>query len=181
MRSARGRAIKRRGRKGTIRESDFYRTIFETTGTAMIIIEEDTTISMVNSEFTRLWGYAKEEVEGKSWTEFIAKEDLERMLEYHQRRRIDPESVPRSYEFRGIDKNGNVRDVRITISMIPGTKKSIASLLDITDLKKGRKGGEEGGGEIQSAGREPERCHLQPRCEGKHFLYQPGRGEDVRI
>ncbi|MEM2363924.1 MAG: PAS domain S-box protein [Candidatus Bathyarchaeia archaeon] len=136
MRSARGRAIKRRGRKGTIRESDFYRTIFEMTGTAMIIIEEDTTISMVNSEFTRLWGYAKEEVEGKSWTEFVAKEDLERMLEYHQRRRIDPESVPRSYEFRGIDKNGNVRDVRITISMIPGTKKSIASLLDITDLKR---------------------------------------------
>lgn len=133
---ARGSAGKRRGRKGAIGESDLYRTIFETTGTAMVIMEEDTTISMVNSEFARLWGYAKEDLEGKSWTEFVAKEDLGRMLEYHRRRRVDPESVPRSYEFRGFDKNGNVRDVRITISMIPGTKRSIASLMDITDLRR---------------------------------------------
>jgi len=30
---------------------NLYRTIFETTGTAMIILEEDTTVALVNTEF----------------------------------------------------------------------------------------------------------------------------------
>ncbi len=47
-----------------LRESeDKYRTIFETTGTATVIIEEDTTISLANKEFEKLSGYSKEEVE----------------------------------------------------------------------------------------------------------------------
>jgi CheY-like chemotaxis protein len=56
-----------------------YRTIFENTGTATLILEEETTISMANSIFERLSGYSKEEVEGKkSWTEFVAKKTLRR-------------------------------------------------------------------------------------------------------
>jgi PAS domain S-box-containing protein len=53
-----------------LRESEStYRTIFENTGTATIIIEEDTTISLINGEMERLSGYSREEVEGKmSWT-----------------------------------------------------------------------------------------------------------------
>jgi len=117
-----------------------YRTLFETTGTAMIVIEGDMTISLANREFEKLSGYSKEDVEGKKqWTEFVAKEDLERMLEYHRQRRINPESAPGSYMFQGIDKNGNVRDILITISMIPGTGKSIASLQDITPMKQAEK------------------------------------------
>ena len=36
-----------------------YRTIFENTGTAMVIIEEDTTIGFANNEFFRLTGYSR--------------------------------------------------------------------------------------------------------------------------
>jgi PAS domain S-box-containing protein len=68
-----------------------YRTIFENTGTAMAIIEEDTRFCLVNSEFARLSGYSPEELQGKkSWTEFVSEADLARMQEYHRRRRIDP-------------------------------------------------------------------------------------------
>lgn len=42
-----------------------YRMLFETTGTAMIVMEEDMTISMANREFEKLSGYSKEDVEGK--------------------------------------------------------------------------------------------------------------------
>jgi len=114
-----------------------YRTIFETTGTATIIIEEDTTISLANTEFEKLSGYSKGEIEGnKSWTEFVVEEDLERLKEYHRVRRIDPNAAPRNYEFRFIDRQGNVRDIVLAIAMIPGTKKSVASLLDITERKR---------------------------------------------
>ena len=110
-----------------------YRTIFETTGSALAIIEKDTTISLVNEEFERLSGYSKKEIEGKkSWTEFIVKEDLDKMLQYHKLRRIASDDAPKSYEFRYNDAGGNVRDVLLNIALIPHTKKSIASLLDMT-------------------------------------------------
>lgn len=113
-----------------------YRTIFEHTGTATVIIEEDTIISLANTEFEKLSGLAREEIEGKkSWTEFVEKDDLEKMREYHSLRRIDPQSVPVFYDFRFIDRNGTVKNIHLDIGMIPGTKKSVASLLDITERK----------------------------------------------
>lgn len=114
-----------------------YRTIFETTGTATVIIEDDMKLSLVNTEFEKLSGYSKEEVEGKeSWTEFVVKEERERMKENHRLRRIDPNAAPTSYEFQLIDKTGKVRDILLTVNMIPGTKKYVSSLLDITERKK---------------------------------------------
>lgn len=55
-----------------LRESEGrYRTIFENTGTAMVIIKEDTTIFLINGKFEKILDYSMDEVEGKkSWTEF---------------------------------------------------------------------------------------------------------------
>ena len=114
----------------------YYKTIFENTGTASVIVEEDSTVSLVNAEFEKLWGYSKEEVENeKKWQEFVADDYIQNMEEYHNLRRINPELAPRTYEFKFIDKYDNVKDVLMTIAMIPGTKKSLASILDITDKK----------------------------------------------
>jgi len=78
-----------------------YRTIFETTGTATMVVEKDNTISLVNTEFERLSGFAKAEIEGrKTWRDFIAEADRERMQTYHLLRRVDPDKAPRNYECR---------------------------------------------------------------------------------
>jgi PAS domain S-box-containing protein len=118
-----------------LQESEkFQKTIFETTSLATIIIEEDTTISMVNNEFEKLSGYSKEELEGKmSWTVFVVKEDLTRMKEYHQQRRIDPDTTLKQYEFLFINRKGIVRNILLHVDLIPGTKKSVASFLDFTE------------------------------------------------
>jgi len=73
-----------------IKESEEkYRTIFENTGTATVMLKKDKTISLANSIFEKLSGYSKSKVENKkSWTEFVVKEDLERMKKYHYDRRI---------------------------------------------------------------------------------------------
>jgi len=122
-----------------LRESESrYRSVFENTGAATMIVEEDTILSTVNKEFEQLFGYSKEEIEGgKSWTEFVAKEDLERMKEYHRLRRIDSTSAPRNYEFRFVDRYGAVKDILVTVDVIPGTNKSVASFMDITERKLG--------------------------------------------
>ena len=126
--------IEHRQAEAALQESEEkYRTIFENTGTVMLIIEEDMTISLVNSEFEKVSGYSKAEIEGKkNWTEFVTKEDLEKMQEYHHLRRIAPDSVPKRYEFRPLDRQGNILNAVIAVEMIPGTKKSIVSFMDIT-------------------------------------------------
>ena len=113
-----------------------YRTVFENTGTAMIIIEEDMTISVTNRQVEQLSGYSKEEIENKmKWTELVIPEDLERMKEYHLLRRKEKGSALTSYEFSFRDKLGGIKNIWLKIGMIPGTKKSVASLTDITDRK----------------------------------------------
>lgn len=114
-----------------------YRVTFESTGTATVIIEEDTTLNIVNSEFEKLSGYSKDELEGKkSWTEFVVKEDLERMKDQHMLRRIDEKAASSRYEFRFIDRYGEIKNILLTIAMIPGTGKSVVSLLDVSERKK---------------------------------------------
>jgi len=116
--------------------SAFYQTFLENTGTATIIIEEDTTISMLNVEFEMVTGYARDEMVGHSWTKYVAQEDLQRLLGYHSRRRTKPDSAPRNYEFKIKTREGELKDIFMTIAMIPGTKLSIASMLDITERKQ---------------------------------------------
>ncbi len=119
-----------------IKNEEKYRAIFENTGTSTIIIDESTIISLVNSEFTRLSGYSREEIEGKkSWTEFIVPEDLARMKRQHKLRRIDRSSALKHYEFEFMNRNNEIKNIFLVIDMIAGTRQSVASLLDITERK----------------------------------------------
>ncbi len=124
-----------------IRESEsMYRALFENTGTAMLIIREDMTITRVNTGFERLSGSTGNEIEGrKRWTSYVLGEDRETVLRYHQDLRRDPVSirdyVPRTFEFRFIDRDGQVHTCLTTMALIPATTDSIVSILDITERK----------------------------------------------
>ncbi len=122
-----------------LRESEKkYRVIFEHSGTALVFIEEDMIITICNREFEKLSGYSKDEVEGRmKWTKLVAKQDdLDRMKEYHRLRRIDQGASPQVYEFQFIDREGRLKDVVVTVSMMPGMKQSLATILDITERKQ---------------------------------------------
>jgi len=119
------------------KSEESYRTAFEYTGTAMVVIEEDTSISMWNHKLEEVTGYTEKDVfRGRKWTEFVMEDDLPRLMDYHMRRRQSPASVPSEYEFHLKHKNGQVRIILINVSMIPGTKQSLLSLIDITERKK---------------------------------------------
>ncbi|MFP3871750.1 MAG: PAS domain S-box protein [Candidatus Aenigmatarchaeota archaeon] len=114
-----------------------YRAIFENTGTAMAIIEENKTISMANDEVEKLTGYPKEELEGeKKWTELVSGSDLDRMEKYHRERRENLEEIPERYNFTLINKFGDAREVIMQVGMMPDDKKSIVSLIDVTEERK---------------------------------------------
>ena len=89
-----------------------YRSIFENTGTATVILEENTVISMANTQFEKLSGYSKYEIENKMrWTDFVIPEDLEIMEKYHTVRRKAGEKPPTEYEFSFIDKKGEIKNI----------------------------------------------------------------------
>ncbi|MDQ1265551.1 MAG: hypothetical protein QG635_702, partial [Bacteroidota bacterium] len=113
-----------------------YQAIFESTGTATLIVDEDTTINMANNECYSMTGYTAAELIGQRWTRFVAPESLELMIKNHNLRRQNPEAAPKKYEVKLINKNGEIRDGLLDIGIIPGTKKSIVSILDITERKR---------------------------------------------
>ena len=122
-----------------------YRMIFNATGTAAMILEEDTTISLINRGFETLSGYSKEEIEGKkSWKEFFSQGYLDDMIEYHNLRRVDPDFAPKEYETEFITRKGDVRQVIDTVSMISGTNQSIVFLLDISGIKQAERATKQG-------------------------------------
>ena len=113
-----------------------YRVVFENTGTAMCILEEDKTISMINRRFEELSGYSREEAEGTKWTKFVPEKHLKRMEGYHEARRKKGIKVPSQYTFDFVAKGGQTKYCMVTVSLIPGTRKTIVAILDITDRKK---------------------------------------------
>jgi len=113
-----------------------YRYIFDSAETAIMVIDAELKISLVNALFEAHTGYSRDDVEGKkSWTEFVVDEDLDRIKKYHSLRRIDPLAVPVGYEFKFKDNWGNIKNAFASVSMIPGTKMSITSLINVTDTK----------------------------------------------
>ncbi len=117
-----------------------YRSVFENTGTATIIIENDMTISMVNAKFEELTGYSKKEIRHKmKWTDFVADEDIERMKRYHVKRRKDRSLAPTEYECRVHNRFGEYKDMYVRIDMISGTLSSVGSFNDITAFKQTEK------------------------------------------
>ena len=119
------------------RSEERYRTIFENTSTANIIISADNTILMANKNFEGLCGFSREQLEGKvRWDSFVHADDLEKMNSYHRLRITDPASVPSSYEIRSIGRKNGIRELLLSASIIPGTDETIVSLTDITEWKK---------------------------------------------
>jgi PAS domain S-box-containing protein len=128
---------RKQAEKSLVESEEKYRAIFENTGTAVVIIEGDKTISMANTQSEILSGYSKDEIENKmKWTDFIISENLKMMGEYYITRRKAGEKPSTEYEFRLIDKKGNIKNIFLKVGMIPGSKKSIASLIDITEHKQ---------------------------------------------
>ncbi|MCW3129124.1 MAG: PAS domain-containing sensor histidine kinase [Methanophagales archaeon] len=111
-----------------------YRVIFEYALTALCVIEHGEVVSLANKEFETLSGYSREEIKGKKWIDFIADEDMDRVQNYCEERRKG--EAPACCEFKFVSRNGEIKHVNAWIEPVPGASSCVASLLDITELKR---------------------------------------------
>ncbi|NOQ19925.1 MAG: EAL domain-containing protein [Desulfobacterales bacterium] len=128
-----------RERTAELRESEMkYRTIFENTGAATIIVENDMIISLANSEFANISGFEKNEIEHvKSWLHFID-EKTQRKIRNGEAvpDPLEPGQIVPNFDCKFIDKDSIQKDMLCTLAAIPGSDKSVVSLADITELKE---------------------------------------------
>ena len=131
---------RKRAEKELKKSEAYYRSLFENTGAAACIFSDDTIIRSCNTEYANLTGYAKSEIEGKlSWTRIIDPDDLRRLLTYHEKRLEGPGEIPNEYEFRLVTRSGDRRTVQNRLSIVPGTRERVSSLVDITLRKEAEK------------------------------------------
>jgi PAS domain S-box-containing protein len=129
--------IELRNAEKALEESEIrYRTIFENTGTATIIIDEDETIILANWECERLFGYSRSEIEGKKrWKEFVIEDDTIKGDKPRRPHGKHTETPSGGHELRIVDKKKNIKNVLANLASMPSTKKTVISLLDITQRK----------------------------------------------
>jgi len=115
---------------------NYYRAVFENTGALTLIVEDDMTISAINSECEKVLAYKREDLLGSQWTQLVPDKLLDKMIGYHRQRRECPGSAPTKYEGQLIDSRGQVHQGLFSVDLIPGTLKSVATFVDLTDYKR---------------------------------------------
>ena len=119
-----------------------YKAVFEYTGTAAIIIERDDIISMVNSRFAELVELPRAAIEGvKKWREFIAQRDVDLLAAQLIRCREDPDGTDAAMQCEVAlnTASGETRYVYVSLGLIPGTERQVASLVDVTEKRRAEK------------------------------------------
>lgn len=118
------------------RSEERYRAVFETTGTAMILVDRKGTMIDANPMVEELFGYSLGEIVGKrKYTEFILEEDLPRVKEISRKLMSGELAGPQRYEARALSKDGSVKHLICFASAISGLG-GMASFIDVTEMKR---------------------------------------------
>ena len=118
-----------------------FRLFMENAHDGVLIVGEDFRFEYANSELSNMLGYPLKEIIGQKFTRFLDKKSV-RLVSERYRRRQRGDSIPSRYEFAIVRKNGEKRDVEISVGTTQDSKgavKTIGTLLDITDRKKAEK------------------------------------------
>jgi PAS domain S-box-containing protein len=112
-----------------------YRSLFENTATANAILEHDFTLSLVNTEFEKLTGYSKQEIENTTTLKDIVNpSDYTTIKDHLTEEKNDCKAG--NLEFKIIDRDGVEKVVLGKMGKIPNSSKSIISMMDISEMKR---------------------------------------------
>lgn len=127
----------RRRAEEALKESELrYRTIFESTGTAMCSVNTSGVIVFANNELKRMLGYSQSEISNSMrFEQLVFPEDRPMFSEFFNGVVQGKVSPHEHIECRVISSSGEVIDALATASYIPRREEVVISLIDITREK----------------------------------------------
>jgi len=111
-----------------------YELTVENTGTAILVIEGGRVI-FANKTAEELSGFSRDELMGKPFTILLPEKDRNGILKIHKLRLAKPELAPNEYEVKYMNRQGRLGHAIAKASVIPGTRRVVVSLIDITQRK----------------------------------------------
>lgn len=119
------------------KSEEIYRTIFENTGTLMVIADKPGNLLLVNDEFAQFSGYSKGELENiMSIFYFFDDKENDNFELNPDKAGLYNDFFPKTYETRLVNKYGQNIDVIVNIHLIAGTDLRVYSMNDITLRKQ---------------------------------------------
>ncbi len=115
-----------------------YRTLFEHAGTAVALVDENGKFQMINNRYEVLGGYPKNDLEKKmSLADFLSDEDCNKFkVIWGDQNRLHSLEFPINHECTFFDQEKHLKKVNLTISLIPGTRNLLVSIVDVTELRE---------------------------------------------
>ena len=112
---------------------EMYKTIFESSGSAMGIVKNDLLI-LVNEGMVKLSGYSKKQIEGKmKWQEFVIPEYVREIRKNARELGADEASLINQNEFKIKDIDGKIKDVYCLTALGPAPQQYVVTLIDMTE------------------------------------------------
>jgi PAS domain S-box-containing protein len=102
-----------------------------------ILIAQDGIVKFSNPKILEILGYSQEELSSKPFTELIHPDDRQMVVENHLKR-LQGIELPHIYDFRILDKEGNIKWLEINAALINwnGKPATLNFLTDITERKR---------------------------------------------
>lgn len=127
----------RDARRAVEEARDELRSVFEHSGAAIVVLEADGTIAMVNTEFERFSGVSRRDLEGvEVWQRFTTLAQGDHIADRRRLLLAAPESGPRSGTFDFIGRDGRARRVHATETALPDGRRSVVSLVDVSERRR---------------------------------------------
>jgi PAS domain S-box-containing protein len=114
-----------------------YRAMVEYSFEGIGLIDDHYTFTYANKNLSKIFGYPQNEIVGSDFRKFLTTESMELVSDRYRRRQAG-EAVPARYEFSIRQKNGTIRLVDISTSVIKddsGKKQSVIQLIDVTEQR----------------------------------------------
>ncbi len=113
-----------------------YKTVFESTGSAMGIVKNDVLV-LVNNGMVELSGYSRDELEGKmTWQDFVIPEYVREIRKSASDLGAEEASLINRSEFRMRDRHGSIKNVYCLTALGPGESEYVVTLIDMTEYNR---------------------------------------------
>lgn len=116
-------------------QGNLYRSLFESSGIASLIIDKEGVVTGFNPAFLRLTGYKRGELNTKiRLHDLIVNGDLMKMKEYRALTGSGADGFVKTFAFKLACKGGAIKDVFISKDPIKGKKGAALAFIDLTSL-----------------------------------------------